>query len=72
MLQTHIRMSIALGVLALIGIAFSFLALLDVAHGEPDLRMEWATVRATAAILLIFIAQAIVTLVRAKRALTAH
>jgi hypothetical protein len=70
MLQTQIRMSIALGILALAGIGFSALALLDIAHGETDVNLEWAVVRATAGILLMFIAQSIVTLVRAKRALS--
>jgi uncharacterized membrane protein len=69
MLQTQIRMSIVLGILALVGIALSFLALLDIAHGEPDTRLEWATVRATAAVMLMFIAQSLVTLVRARKAL---
>jgi hypothetical protein len=64
-------MSIALGVLALIGIVFSWLALLDIAHGEPDVNLEWAVVRGTAAVLLMFIAQSIVTLARAKKALSA-
>ena len=71
MLHKWIRMSIALGVLALIGLAFSFLALLDIAHGEADTRLEWATLRATAALLLIFIAQAIVTLARVNREIPA-
>jgi hypothetical protein len=71
MLHKLIRMSIALGVIALIAVAFSFLALLDIAHGEADLRLEWAIIRGSAALLIIFIAQAIVTLVRANRAIPA-
>jgi hypothetical protein len=70
MLRTQIRMSVALGVLAVIGLASSFLALTDIAHGEPDLKLEWAVVRATAAVLLMFIAQSLVTLVRANRAIS--
>jgi len=69
MLVAQIRMCITLGVLGLIGIAFSFLALLDIAHGEPDTRLEWAVVRGTTALLVIFIAQTIVTLLRARKLL---
>ena len=69
MLRKQIRMAIALGVLGIIGLAISFPALLRIAHGEADTRMEWATVRATTAVLLIFIAQSIVTLVKANKAL---
>jgi len=71
MLRTQIRMSITLGILGAIGIAASFPALLHIAHHDADTRMEWATVRATAAVLLMFIAQAIVTLVKANKAITA-
>lgn len=67
MLRKQIRMAIALGVLGIIGLAFSFPALLRIAHGEADTRMEWATVRATTAVLLIFIAQSLFTLVKVSK-----
>ena len=71
MLRKQIRMAIALGILGIIGIAVSFPALVRIAHGEADTRMEWATVRATAAVLLIFIAQSLVTLVKASKFISA-
>ena len=70
MLHKQIRMAIALGVLGIIGLGFSFPALLRIAHGATDTRMEWATVRATSAVMIIFIVQSIVTLVKADKALS--
>ena len=69
MLRAQIRMSIALGVLSIIGLAFSVAALSDIARGEADVSMEWRAVRATVVVLLIFIAMSLATLTRAARAM---
>ena len=63
-LNKHIKMAIALGVLSLLALVFSHLALTDIAHGEGNLTMEWATLRAAALIFLMFIALTLITLSR--------
>jgi hypothetical protein len=44
-----------LALISLAAIILSHLALTDIAHGEPDLRLEWTILRLTAGLLLIFI-----------------
>lgn len=51
-----------LGFLSLLALAFSHLALTDIAHGEADLSMEWGVLRASALVILMFIALTLVTL----------
>ncbi len=63
-LKKFIRMSMALGVLALLALAFSHLALTDIAHGESDVSLEWYILRASALVILMFIALTLVTLRR--------
>jgi hypothetical protein len=55
-----------LGYISLAALILSHLALTDIAHGEPDVRLEWAILRLTAGLLLIFI---ILTLITTKRVL---
>jgi hypothetical protein len=62
--KTYIRMTIALGVLSLLALAFSHLALTDIAHGESDVSLEWHILRASALVILMFIALTLVTLRR--------
>lgn len=66
-LQPLIRMSIALGVLSLIALAISFLALTDIRHGESDLSLEWKFLNLAALILLMYIFSGVVTLFRVLR-----
>ena len=66
-LKRNARMALALGVLSLLGIGASVFALNDIAHGESDLTMEWAILRVTALIVLMFIALSFVTLTRVLR-----
>jgi hypothetical protein len=49
-----IRMSLALGVLSLLAMLLSFLALTDIAHGENDVLWEWRILRVSALVLLMF------------------
>jgi hypothetical protein len=58
------RITIALGVLTLVALGFSFLALNDIAHGESDLSLEWGILQATTFLIVMFVALAVVTLVR--------
>ena len=62
--KKYARMSIALAVLTLAAMCFSYLALNDIAHRESDLAMEWAVLRVTALIILMFAALSIMTLRR--------
>ena len=61
------RMSIALAILSLVAMCFSYVALNDIAYQEADLSMEWAVLRVTALIILMFVALATVTLRRVLR-----
>ncbi len=58
------RMSLALGVLSLLAMLLSFLALTDIAHGESDVVWEWRMLRVSALVLLMFIAMSMATLGR--------
>ncbi len=61
-------MSLALGAMAFVGLAFSFLALTDIYHArEPDLGVEWGVVRAAFFITFVFVVLASVTLLRLQR-----
>ncbi len=62
--KMYIRMTIALGVLSLVALAVSHLALTDIAHGESDVSLEWHILRASALVILMFIALTLVTLRR--------
>ena len=66
-LQPLIRMSIALGVLSLIALGISFLALTDIRHGEADVSLEWKFLNFAALILLMYIFSGVVTLFRVLR-----
>lgn len=58
-------MSLALGVIALIGLFLSTLALIDIYHNnEPDLNMEWSIVRFSYLFTLMFIVVSSVTIVK--------
>jgi len=61
------RMAIALGLLTLFAMALSVPALSDIAAAEADLDMEWATLRSTGLLMLMFIALSIVTIRRAMK-----
>ncbi len=66
-LKNNIRISMALGALALIAIGLSHLALTDIAHGEVDVSLEWNVLRAAALVILMFTAFSLVTLRRALK-----
>jgi thiol:disulfide interchange protein len=60
-----VNMSLALGVIALLGLALSVLALNDIGQGtEPDLSGEWMVVRLAYLFVLMFIALSMITLWR--------
>jgi len=67
-LKPHLRIAAALGVLALVSLAASHLALTDIAHGEADLTLEWSALRVSALVLLAFTVWTLLTVRRALRA----
>jgi hypothetical protein len=62
--KQHIVITLSLGILSLIGMAFSHLALTDIVHGEADVSLEWTILRVTALVLLAFIGSSFFTLIR--------
>jgi hypothetical protein len=58
-------MTIAVGILTLVAMLFSFLALTDIAHGEKDQTLEWIALRVTGLIITMFVLLTFVTLRRA-------
>ena len=59
-----IVITLSLGILSLIAMAFSHLALTDIAHGEANVSLEWTILRVTTLILLTFIGSSLFTLIR--------
>ncbi len=64
------RVSLMLGVVSLVAVGVSHLALTDIAHGEPDLTQEWNVVRAAVVSIVAFQFAALATLWRLLRAAT--
>ena len=61
-LKTYSKITLFLSGISLIAILFSHFALIDIAHGEGNVSLEWTIVRITAVILLSFITLTIITL----------
>jgi hypothetical protein len=61
------QLSLGLGVLSAIAIFFSNLALMDIKHGESDLRLEWGILQISYAIFILFHISAIITFARLLR-----
>jgi len=60
-------MSMALAVLSLVAMCFSYFALDDITYQEPNLTLEWVVLRVTALLILMFIALWTITLTRLFR-----
>ena len=69
-LKQQICLSIAFGILVLLGGMFSHLALTDIYHAETDVSLEWNVVRASALVFLIFVGFALTSLRKALRELS--
>ncbi|HQR31947.1 MAG TPA: hypothetical protein PLK30_04350 [Blastocatellia bacterium] len=63
-LTTSIRISFGLCLLSILAVFVSNLALMDIAHGESDLRLEWRIVQVSYAVFIVFHAVMLVTLAR--------
>jgi len=59
-----IVIALSLGILSLIAMAFSHLALTDIAHEEANVSLEWTILRVTALILVTFIGSSLITFIR--------
>ena len=57
----------ALAVLSLVAMCFSYFALDDITYQEPNLTLEWVVLRVTALLILMFIALWTITLTRLFR-----
>lgn len=57
------RMTVTVGVMTFISLVLSFLALADINHNaEPDLSQEWAIVRLTFFLMVLFMGLALATI----------
>jgi len=66
-LKTLVRVSFGLGVLSLLAVLVSHLALTDIYHGEADTSQEWRALQVSAVLILAFQISAIATLWRLLR-----
>ncbi|MCX6026003.1 MAG: hypothetical protein NTY23_07075 [Chloroflexi bacterium] len=62
-----IRVIYGLGLLSLLALGVSHLALTDIAHGEPDLRVEWIVLRVSAMVIALFTVSALAILWQAAK-----
>lgn len=63
-LTTSIRISFGFCLPSILAVFVSNLALMDIAHGESDLRLEWRIVQVSYAVFIVFHAVMLVTLAR--------
>ena len=63
-LKTASRVSFTLGVLSVLAVLISHLALTDIRHGEPDLSLEWRVLQISFAVIIAFQVSALITLRR--------
>lgn len=67
-LKSAARRCIGLGLLSLLAVVVSHLALTDIRHAEDDLTLEWNVLRGCFAMILAFQVHALVILRRVIRA----
>ncbi len=66
-MKNTIGITLALGVLSIIAMILSFLALTDIAHGEPDLTLEWGMLQLSFFVVVVFHIAAMFALVRISK-----
>jgi len=62
-----IRASLGLGVLALVAVLMSHLALTDIYHAEGDVSLEWNVLRVCFGVIVVSQIAALITLTKALR-----
>ena len=65
--RTSVVVSLILGILSVLAIGASHLALTDIWHGESDVSLEWNVLRLAALVILAFHLGALTTLWRVMR-----
>ncbi len=63
-LTTSIRISFGLCLLSILAVLVSNLALIDIGHGESDLRLEWRILRVSYAVFILFHLSSLITFIR--------
>jgi hypothetical protein len=58
-LRTACRVALGLGVLSVVAMLAAVMALQDIYHGEDDLSLEWAVLRVSSLVILVFHALAL-------------
>jgi hypothetical protein len=66
-LRTAARVSFTLGILSVLAVLSSHLALTDIRHGEADLSLEWRVLQISFAVIIAFQVSALITLRRVLR-----
>lgn len=61
-IKKYMIVSNILGVISLLALLLCHLALTDIAHGEPDLTLEWTILRLSALIFILFLGSTFITL----------
>ncbi|MDA2924555.1 hypothetical protein MYX65_07845 [Acidobacteria bacterium AH-259-L09] len=71
-LNTVARVSFGLGVLSLLAVVTSHLALTDIYHGETDVGLEWRVLQICFVVIVVFQLSALYTLRRILRGTRGH
>ena len=66
-LRNIARIAVVLGIVSIVAVVLSHLALTDIAHGEPDVTGEWLMLQVAFGAIVAFQAVALTTLVRFLR-----
>jgi hypothetical protein len=67
MMKRQVVIAFILGIVSLVAVFISHLALTDICHGESDLRLEWLALRICFAMIFIFQVFALATFWRMIR-----
>ena len=67
-----VRFSVGLGILSLLGVLASMLALTDIYHGEQDVTQEWRALQISFGIIIAFHLAALVILGQVVRRVRRH
>ncbi len=71
-LKTYSIVTIVFGIISIVGIIFSHLALTDIWHGEPNLDMEWKIVQVSFFFIILFHVSTFITLYKLLNFLKGH
>jgi len=66
-IKRWVWISLVLGLLALLAVMISHLALTDIYHGEADVSLEWIVLRLCFGVIVLFQIVALITLTKVLR-----